>query len=87
MAAIVKVTLKKILTREKITVYQLAQALTGQVSMNALYRWNSGLIGKIETDKLASIITALETLTGKDLSVNDLLEFKRGRARKTRGVA
>ncbi|WP_234554201.1 helix-turn-helix transcriptional regulator [Thermus caliditerrae] len=68
--------LREVLAGENLTVYRLAQVLSGKVSRNTLYAWASGSINRPDLEALAWVLWALRKLTGKPYGVQDLLEYE-----------
>ena len=70
--------LKNILEAQNISVYSLARAMGNQTHAIKLYRITNADPAKrprrVDFDTLEQIIPALETLTGKPVTPNDLLE-------------
>lgn len=64
--------LKELLERENVTAYQLAKQ-TG-LSVNTIYPLARGEARRISLDTLQTVTEALDGLTGKRVSVCDLLE-------------
>ncbi len=71
--------LKGILEERGVSVYALARAMGNQTHAVKLYRITNADVTKrprrVDFDTLEQIIPALETLTGKPVTPNDLLEM------------
>jgi DNA-binding Xre family transcriptional regulator len=71
--------LKGILEERGVSVYALARAMGNQTHAIKLYRITNADVSKrprrVDFDTLEQIIPALETLTGKPVTPNDLLEM------------
>jgi hypothetical protein len=69
----------ELLEREKITAYRLHKELNKsglKASPNTVYRWAKELPSYITIDLLAGVVETLGRLTGKHITVNDLLEIE-----------
>lgn len=69
--------LKEFLDDHSITVYALAQKTEGKLSRNALYHLASRPKG-IQFETLDVLVPILSEMTGKKLTVADLLEYDEG---------
>lgn len=69
--------LREYLEIHGITAYQLGKEMGGQTRMPNLYRVMSAAEGpsRVDLDTLGEIIEVLRRLTGKKVSVCDLLEY------------
>lgn len=68
--------LKQLLEQHGLSVYQLAKALEGKVSANAVYHAARESITRVNFETLATVIAALRDLTGKPVVVGDLMEYE-----------
>lgn len=68
--------LKSYLDTHGITAYRLAQETHGELSQTGVYRLLSDELGGVRFDTLSAVIKGLETLTGKTVTPNDLLEYQ-----------
>ncbi len=66
----------QLLERERITVAALLRELEGQVGRATLYRWSTEEPRYIDREVLEKVLGALSHMTGKSLSVSDLLEVE-----------
>ena len=66
----------QLLERERITVAALLRELEGQVGRATLYRWSTEEPRYIDREVLEKVLGALSRMTGKVLSVSDLLEVE-----------
>ena len=67
--------LKQFLEQEGITAYRLADETHGKLSQNGVYRLTSGDLKGIRFESLEVVLPALSKLSGKRVSVHDLLEY------------
>jgi hypothetical protein len=68
--------LPNMLKAHDITAYRLNVACGGTPNRNAIYAMAKGEVQRVDIDSLSALITALRTLTGKPLTVSDLLEYQ-----------
>lgn len=69
----VEFTLKRFLTAHGLTAYRLAQAAEGHVSRRTVYALARGEVTRVDLGTLGALITALEGLTGEEVTPADLL--------------
>lgn len=67
--------LKQFLDQEGITAYRLADETHGKLSQNGVYRLASGELKGIRFETLDIIIPALSKLSGKQVTLQELLEY------------
>ena len=67
--------LKQFLDQEGITAYRLADETHGLLSQNGVYRLTSSDLKGIRFETLEVILPALSKLSGKRVSIHDLLEY------------
>ena len=67
--------LKQFLDQEGITAYRLADEAHGKLSQNGVYRLTSGDLKGIRFETLEVILPALSKLSGRKVTVHDLLEY------------
>ena len=67
--------LKAILNEYGLTPYRLAKATNGKLSLNAVYNAVSNDFTAIKFESLSTIVIALRELTGKQISVETLIEY------------
>ena len=67
--------LKQHLDSNGLSTYQLVKELEGKVSANAVYHAAREDINRVNFDTLDEVVRALRRLTGKQVSVCDLLEY------------
>lgn len=74
----IRVRLKKILEKEGVSVYKLAQYTKGYLSRQSLYgiTSESDPPKRIEFLSLAAILAGLKEATGKNFGVGDILEYQ-----------
>lgn len=72
--------LPDLLKREGITPYRLHKDIEasegGKASRNTIYRWSNELPDTLDVALLMSVLDAVRARTGKDIGVQDLLEYK-----------
>lgn len=73
-----RVTLGEFLKAEGLTAYRLAAAGKGTVSRNAVYALARGEADRIDLGTLGKLAAVLEQLTGKRITLGDLLTLERG---------
>ena len=71
---IIRWRLNDILQANNLTAYKLEQAVRGNVSRNTIYRWAKETPQLLDLAALPHVMEALERLTGKVVTPNDLLE-------------
>ncbi|WP_216325977.1 helix-turn-helix domain-containing protein [Deinococcus aestuarii] len=69
----VEFTLKRYLNTHGLTAYRLAQATEGRVSRRTVYALARGEVTRVDLGTLGAVITALEELTGEEVTPADLL--------------
>jgi hypothetical protein len=72
----IQITLKPFLDRHNVTAYRLVQETKGHVAQRTVYGLARGEMTDARLTTVASLITALRTLTGKPVTVSDLLEYQ-----------
>ena len=70
--------LKGYLDQHGITAYRLAQETHGELSQTGVYRLLSDELGGVRFESLNAVLKALRTLTGHEVTPNDLLEYQEG---------
>lgn len=70
----VQFTLKNYLEANGLTAYRLAQQAKGRVSRGTVYALAKGSAKRLDLGTLGAVMTALEELTGHDITPADLLE-------------
>lgn len=65
------------LREHAITPYRLEQALQGKTSRRLPYAWSKGAPERLHLDVLAKVLVALERLTGKPVTIEEIMEFER----------
>jgi DNA-binding Xre family transcriptional regulator len=68
------VTLGEYLENHNLSAYRLAKQLEGKTAKGSVYALARGDVRRIDLETLASIMQALEQLTGECVSFDDLLE-------------
>ncbi len=66
------------LKAHSITAYRLSKELGGTASRRLPYEWAKGPPQHLHLDVLQKVMAALEDITGKPVSVCDLLEYEEG---------
>lgn len=76
----IKWKLAEFLTANKLTAYRLATTLDSHTRAPTIYRIakKDVELSRIDFTVLGTVIDGLRELTGKDVSVSDLLEYKEG---------
>jgi hypothetical protein len=64
------------LREHAITPYRLEQALQGKASRRLPYDWSKGAPERLHLDVLAKVLGALESLTGKPVRIEEIMEFE-----------
>lgn len=75
--AIVRWRLHEFLEENGLSVYRLHAELKGQMSRTGLYKITRGETQRVDFASLASILEALEKLTGKSVTLQDVLTYKK----------
>ncbi len=70
----IKLRLKQYLAKHQLSAYRLVKETKGKVARGGIYALARGDMQRLDLDTLDSVMEALESLTGEDLSFNDLLE-------------
>lgn len=70
----VQFTLKDYLEAHGLTAYRLAEQAKGRVSRGTVYALARGSAGGVSLGTLGAVMTALEELTGREVTPADLLE-------------
>lgn len=71
--------LPELLEREKITAYRLHKELNEsgvKATPNTIYRWARELPSSLTIDLLVGVVDTLRGLTGKQITIDDLIEVK-----------
>ncbi len=71
--------LPELLAREKITAYRLHKELNEsgvKATPNTIYRWAKELPSSLSIDLLVGVVDTLRDLTGKQITIDDLIEVK-----------
>lgn len=71
--------LPELLEREKITAYRLHKELNEsgvKATPNTIYRWARELPSSLSIDLLVGVVDTLRELTGKQITIDDLIEVK-----------
>lgn len=66
----------QLLTEHGITYYRLHQSNPTKFTMGTMSRWRSTAPKRPELDIVAELIAYLSTLSGREVSLCDLIEFK-----------
>jgi DNA-binding Xre family transcriptional regulator len=72
----VKWKLKEYLDQHDITPYRLAQEVHGELSQKGVYRLVDQGLGGVRFDTLSAVIKGLRTITGREVTPNELLEYR-----------
>lgn len=72
-----RVTLGDFLRAEGLTAYKLAAAGRGMVSRNAVYALARGEADRVDLGTLSKLAALLEQLTGKRITLGDLMTLDR----------
>lgn len=67
--------LKALLEAYNLTPYRLAKATHGKLSLNAVYNAVADDLTAIKFESLGTLINALRELTGKQIGVENLIEY------------
>lgn len=65
------------LDANNLTVYALAQKLEGHITITTLYNLKNKEQKRIDLSTLNALIPALESLTGREVDLSDLLVYER----------
>jgi hypothetical protein len=72
----IQIMLKPFIDRHNVTTYRLVQETKGLVAERTVYGLARGEMTDARLTTVAALITALRTLTGKPVTVADLLEYQ-----------
>lgn len=75
--AVVRWRLNEFLQEKGLSVYRLHAELSGQISRTGLYKITRGGTSGVDFASLASILSALERLTGEPIVLQDVLRYEK----------
>ncbi len=71
----IKVRLDRFLAENSLSAHRLARTLRGQVSQTTVYAWcRADEVKRLDLHTLAGVLGGLRQLTGREVSLSDLLE-------------